>query len=231
MKNPFNQPDFQITDDYVRRCIEAAAVPHTVYSAYTGREFPGELFVLLAEKTKFSDEQQAMISFMQSMLLLIFGDDNLSSYDEEAITNLTNSECLVRWYNELEYENVPVDYFRKEADWLFRVFTEHFNGSEDKQYWSEDNEPYGFFKDHQPVDSFEKINPLEDEVVLRSFSLVNYNDGKYFFAISEKNYILLNWQSGGPMHLLAKPEKRIPGSILLSSDAFYGALGIKKEEE
>ena len=86
-----------------------------------------------------------------------------------------------------------------------------------------------FFKDHQSVEEFEKINPLSDEVILQVYSLVNYNDGKYFFAISEKNYILLNWQSGGPLHLLVKPSKRNPESLLLSRDAVFEALGHKKD--
>ena len=231
MKNPFNQPDFQITDEYVQRSIEAASVPHTVYTAYTGTELPGELYVLVAEKDKFSDEQEALISFMQNMLLLIFGSDDLSTYNEEAIANLTNSECLVRWYNELEYEEIPVNYFKEEADFLFGVFTEHFNGRGKKLPGEPTNGPHGFFKDHQPVEAFEKINPLCDEVILQVYSLVNYNDGKYFFAISEKNYILLNWQSGGPLHLLVKPSKRNPESLLLSRDAVFEALGYKKDSE
>ena len=95
MKNPFNQPDFQITDTYIQRSLEAASVPHTVYTGFTGKEFPGELYVLLAEKNKFRDEQQALISLMQRMLLLLITEgDNLSSYDEEAITNLTKNACL-----------------------------------------------------------------------------------------------------------------------------------------
>ena len=43
MTNPFNQPDFKITDDYLRRSIEAAAVPHTAYTAFTGTELPGDV--------------------------------------------------------------------------------------------------------------------------------------------------------------------------------------------
>ncbi len=230
MNNPFNQFDFHITDDFVRRCIEAASVPHTDYSAFSGHELPGELFAIVAEKDKFRDDQQAMISFMQRMLVVMTSEsNNLAFYDEEAITNLTNNFCLGGWYNELEYEKVPVDYFMKEADWLFQVFTEHFNGRGEKQPGEETNGPHGFFKDHQPVDGFEKINPLCDEVILQVYSLVNYNDGKYFFAISEKNYILLNWQSGGPLHLLVKPSKRNPESLLLSSDAVFEALGYKKD--
>ncbi len=79
MKNPFNQPDFQITDEYLRQSIEAASVPHTVYTAFTGTELPGELYVLVAEKNKFSDNQQALITFMQRMLVLLLSDnDDLS---------------------------------------------------------------------------------------------------------------------------------------------------------
>ena len=232
MKNPFNLPDFQITDAYVRRSIEAAAVPHTSYTAFTGTELPGELYVLVAEKNKFSDDQQAVISFMQIMLVLLLSEeDNLSSYDNEVITNLTNNMCLNGWYNELEYGEIPVNYFKEEADFLFGVFTEYFKAREKKLPGEPTNGPHGFFKDHQPVDGFEKINPLCDEVILKLYSLVNYHDGKYFFAISEKNYILLNWQSGGPLHLLVKPSRRNPESLLLSRDAVFEALGYKKDTE
>ena len=230
MKNPFNLPDFQITDAYVRRSIEAAAVPHTAYTAFTGTELPGELYVLVAEKNNFSDDNQALIGFMQRILVLLLSEeDNLSSYDDEAITNLTNNMCLNGWYSELEYEEIPVSYFKEEADFLFGVFTEHFNGRGKKLPGEPTNGPHGFFKDHQPVEAFEKINPLCDEVILQAYSLVNYNDGKYFFAISKKNYILLNWQSGGPLHLLVKPSKRNPESLLLYRDAVFEALGYKKD--
>lgn len=232
MKNPFNQPDFQITDDYIKSSIEASFVTPVVYAAFTGTELPGELFVLVAEKNKFNDAQQAMISFMQRMLgLLVIDDYDFAPYNEEAVINITNNICLGGWYNELEYEELPVDYFMEEADWLFKVFADEFRGKGIKELVEAPNGPLGLFKNRQPVEAFEKPNPLSDEVILKLYSLVNYNDGKYFFAISEKNYILLNWQSGGPLHLLVKPSKRIPGSILLSSDAFYDGLGIKKDPE
>ncbi len=229
LQNPFNQPDFQITDAYVKSSIEAAAIPHTDYTAFSGHELPGDLFVIVVEKDKFRNDEQAMICLMQRMIILIiFDDEDLSSFDEESITNLTNRYCLGNWYTELEYTEMPADYFMKEADWLFKVFADEFSGKGLKELVEAPNGPNGFFINKQPVEGFGKINPLNDEIILKLYSLVNYNDGKYFFAISEKNYILLNWQSGGPMHLLAKPEKRIPGSLLLSSDAFYDALGIKK---
>lgn len=232
MKNPFNQPDFQTTDAYIRRSIEAAAVPHTDYTAFSGHELPGELFVIVVERDNFRDNEQAMICLMQRMLVLMLSDnDDLSNYDAEAITNLTNNFSLGRWYTELEYEDMPVDYFMKEADFLFRGFTEHFNGEGKKEPGEETNGPHGFFKNYQPVAGFEKINPLCDEVILQLFSLVNYGDGKYLFAISEKKYILLNWQSGGPLHLLVKPSKRNTNSLLISKDAFYEALGIEKDPE
>ena len=232
MKNPFNQPNFQITDAYVKSSIEAAAIPHTEYTAYSGSELPGEIFVVVVEKNKFHDDEQAMICLMQRMIVLILFDDaDLSSFDGEAITNITNNYCLGRWYTELEYEEIPADYFLKEADWLFKVFDEQFRGKEIKELIESPYGPLGFFKNKQPVGVLEKTNPVADEVILKAYSLVDYNDGKYFFAISESNYILLNWQSGGPMHLLAKPSKRIPGSLLLSSDAFYDALGINKDPE
>lgn len=232
MTNPFNQPDFKITDDYLRRSIEAAAVPHTAYTAFTGTELPGELYLLVVEKNKFSDDEQALISFMQRMLVLLLSEeDNLSSYDEEAITNLTNNMCLNGWYNELEYEEIPVNYFKEESDFLFGVFTEYFNGRGKKLTGEPTNGPHGFFKNHHPVHGFKNINPLCDEIILKLYSLVNYHDGKYFFAISEKNYILLNWQSGGPLHLLVKPSRRNPESLILSKDAVYEALGNKKDSE
>ena len=232
MKNPFNQPDFQITDAYVKRSIEAAAVCHTDYTAFSGHELPGELFLIVAEKDKFRDDEQGMICLMQRMIGLILSNDHdLSVYDEEAMTNFTNNFCLGRYYNELEYVEIQADYFMKEASWLFKVFDDEFKGKEITELLESPYGPLGFFKNEQPVGVLEKTNPVGDEVILKAFSLVDYNDGKYFFAISETNYILLNWQSGGPMHLLAKPEKRIPGSLLLSSDAFYEALGVKKDPE
>ena len=230
MNNPFNQPNFQITEAYVKRCIEAAAIPRTDYSAFSGREFPGEIFLIVAVKNKFRDDEQAMICLMQRMIgLILTNDHDLSDYDEKAMTNFTNNFCLNRYYNELEYSEISVDYFMKEADWLFKAFDEEFRHKEITALLESSYGPLGFFKNKQPVGVLEKINPVGDEVILKAFSLVDYHDGKYFFAISEKNYILFNWQSGGPMHLLAKPEKRIPGSLLLSSGAFYGALGIRKD--
>ncbi len=232
MKNPFNQSNFQITDDYVRRSIEAAAAPHTDYSAFSGHELPGELFLIVVEKDKFHDDEQGMICLMQRMIgLILTNDDDLSVYDEDAITNLTKNFCLGRWYSELEYEEIPVNYFMKEADWLFKAFAEEFSGKEITDLLQSPYGPLGFFKNKQPVGVLEKTNPVAEEVILKAYSLVDYHDGKYFFAISESNYILLNWQSGGPLHLLVKPSKRNPESLLLSSDAFYGALGIKKDSE
>ncbi len=233
MKNPFNQPAFVITDTYIQRSLEAATFPLTVYTGLTGKELPGELYVLVAQKSKFRDAQQALISLMQRMLVLLVSEiDEFSTYDEEAITGLTMNFCLAGWYNELEYEEIPGDYFMKEAAFLFQVFKDHFDRDLNKEDLFENNVPYGFFKNDQPVEGFEKINPIQDEIILQSYSLVNYSDGQYFFAISEENYILLNWQSGGPMHLLVKPSKRNPGSLLLSKDAFKEALsGNNKEQE
>lgn len=230
MNNPFNQPGFKITDKYLRRCIEAAAITYTGYSAFSGREFPGEIFLLVAAKNKFHDDEQAMICLMQRMIGLILSNDHdLSDYDEKAMTNFTSNFCLNRYYNELEYSPIPSDYFMKEADWLFKAFEDEFKGKEVADLINSPYGPLGFFINKQPAGILEKTNPVANEVILNAYSLVDYHDGKYFFAISEKNYILFNWQSGGPMHLLAKPEKRIPGSLLLSSDAFYGALGIRKD--
>ncbi|HEY6063800.1 MAG TPA: hypothetical protein VIV35_09340 [Chitinophagaceae bacterium] len=230
MTNPFNQSNFQITDDYLKRSIEAAAIPHTDYTAFSGRELPGELFLIVAEKDKFRDDEQTMICLMQRMIgLLLSNDHDLSDYDEEAITNFTNNFCLNRYYNDLEYTPIPIDYFMKEANWLFKAFEDEFRGKEITELLESPYGPLGFFKNKQPLGVLEKTNPVGDEVILKAYSLVDYHDGKYFFAISETNYILLNWQSGGPMHLLAKPAKRIPGSLLLSGDAFYEALGIKKD--
>ena len=232
MNNPFSQPDFQITDTYVKRCIEAAAIPCTDYSAFSGREFPGEIFLIVAEKDKFRDDEQAMICLMQRLIgLLLTNDHDLSDYDEEAMTNFTNNFCLNRYYDQLEYSEIPVDYFMKEANWHFKAFDEEFRGKEITELLESPYGPLGFFKNKQPVGVLEKTNPVADEVILKAFSLVDYHDGKYFFAISEKSYILFNWQSGGPMHLLAKPEKRITGSPLLSRDAFYVALGLEKGPE
>jgi len=230
LQNPFNNPDFQTTDTYLKRSIEAAAVPHTDYSAFSGHELPGELFLIVAEKGKFRDDEQALICLMQRMIgLMLTNDDDLSVYDEEAIINLTNNFCLGRWYTELEYEEIPGDYFMKEANWLFRVFAEEFRGKEITELLESPNGFLGFLKNNQPVGVLEKTNPVADEVILKAYSLVDYNDGKYFFAISEKNYILLNWQSGGPLHLLVKPSKRNPESLLLSRDAVFEALDIKRK--
>lgn len=230
MKNPFNQPDFQITNAYVKRSIEAAAVPHTDYTAFSGHELPGELFLIVVEKDKFHDDEQGMICLMQRMIgLMLTNDHDLSDYDEEAITNFTNYFCLGKYYNELEYEEIPVDYFMKEADWIFQVFNDQFRGIEIKELIESPYGPLGFFKNKQPVGVLQKTNPVGDEIILKTFSLVDYHDGKYFFTISEKKCILLNWQSGGPLHLLVKPSKRNPESLLLSRDAVFEALGYKKD--
>ncbi len=232
MKNLFNKNDFEITDDYIQSSISAAAAPHSVYTVLTSHELPGELFVLVAEKNQFINEQQALISFMQRMVLLLVSEnENLGTYDEEAIINLTKNFCTSGYYNELEYKEIPANYFKDEAEFLFKIFTENFDRKINEQESQYNQGIDGFFKNHLPVDRFEKTNPLEEELIQEAHSLVDYNDGKYFFAISEKNYILLNWQSGGPLHLLVKPSRRNPNSLLLSKDAVYDALRIKNGNE
>ena len=70
MKNPFNQPYFQVTEDYINRCLAAATVPFTSYMINTEGEFPGELEVIVAAKDKFIDAEQAMTCLMQRMVVL-----------------------------------------------------------------------------------------------------------------------------------------------------------------
>ena len=227
MHNPFNQPNFQITEDYINRCIKAATVPCTTYMITTHREFPGELDVIIAEKDKFIDAEHAMMSLMQRMVVLLSSDsDELEDYNAENIANLTLGSCMSKWYNEHEYTKEEPGYFEDEAEFYFGAFTGYYN-----ENVSIDKEVYGFFKNRKPVEGFEKINPLADEVISEAYSLVKVHDGCFIFAISEKNYIIFNWMSGGPMHLWIKPSRRIPGSMLVSQNAFYDALGIKKEPE
>ena len=193
----------------------------------THREFPGELDVIIAEKDKFIDAEQAMTSLMQRMVVLLSSDsDELEDYNAENITNLTLGSCMSKWYNEHEYTKAESGYFEDEAEFYFGAFTGYYN-----ENVSIDKEVYGFFKNRKPVEGFEKINPLADEVISEAYSLVKVHDGCFIFAISEKNYIIFNWMSGGPMHLWIKPSRRIPGSMLVSQNAFYDALGIKKEPE
>ena len=225
MKNPFNQPNFQVTEGYINRCLVAAAVPCTTYVVITNSEFPGELDVIVAEKDKFSDVEQAMTSMMQRMILAAPDEYDLEAFTAEGITNITG-ECISKWYNEHEYTKAEPGYFESEAEWYFGAFTRFY-----QENVSPDKEVYGFFINGKSVDGFEKINPLSGEAILDAYSLVKAPDGSFIFAISEKNYILLNWMAGGPMHLWIKPSRRIPGSMLVSNDAFYEALGIKKERE
>ena len=227
MQNPFNQPNFLITAEYINRCLAAATVPCTTYMITTDREFPGELDVIIAEKDKFIDAEQAMTSLMQRMVVLLSSDsDELEDYNAEDIATLTLGSCMSKWYNEHEYTKVESAYFVKETDSFFSSLTEYYN-----ENVSIDKEVYGFFINRKPVAGFEKINPLADEVILEAYNLVKVQDGSFIFAISEKNYIVFNWMSGGPMHLWIKPSRRIPGSMLVSQNAFYDALGIKKEPE
>ena len=227
MKNPFSQPSFQVTEDYINRCLAAAAIPCTSYMINTEGEFPGELEVIVAAKDKFIDAEQAMTCLMQRMVVLLSSDsDELEDYNAENIANLTLDSCMSQWYNEHEYTKLEPSYFVKEADTFFGSLTRHCN-----ENVSIYKEVYGFFINRKPVEGFKKINPLADEVISEAYSLVKVHDGSFFFAISKKNYILLNWMSGGPMHLWIKPSSRIPGSMLVSQDAFYDALGIKKEPE
>ena len=168
MKNPFNQPNFQITEDYINRCIKAATVPCTTYMITTYREFPGELDVIIAEKDKFIDAEQAMTSLMQRMVVLLSSDsDELEDYNAENIANLTLGSCMSKWYNEHEYTKAESGYFEKEADFFFGAFTRYYN-----ENLSIDKEVYGFFKNRKPVEGFEKMNPLADEVILEAYSLV-----------------------------------------------------------
>ena len=227
MNNPFNQPNFQITEEYINRCLAAAAVPCTSYTINNEGEYPGDLEVIVAAKDKFIDAEQAMITLMQRMVVLLYSDsDELEDYNAEDISNFTLRTCVGKWYNEHEYTKEEPAYFVQEADFFFGAFTKYYN-----ENLSIDKEVYGFFKNRKPVEGFEKMNPLADEVILEAYSLVKLPDGSFIFAISEKNYILLNWMSGGPLHLWIKPSNRIRGSMLVSQNAFYDALGIKKEPE
>ena len=227
MQNPFNQPNFQVTEDYINRCLAAAAIPSTSYMINTEGEFPGELEVIVAAKNKFIDAEQAMTCLMQRMVVLLSSDsDELEYYNAEDIATLTLGSCMSKWYNDHEYTKVEPAYFVQEADSFFSSLTRHCN-----ENVSIYKEVYGFFINRKPVDGFEKTNPLAEEVILEAYSLVKVHYGSFIFAISEKKYILLNWMSGGPMHLWIKPSNRIPGSMLISKDAFHDALGIDKEPD
>jgi hypothetical protein len=91
-----------------------------------------------------------------------------------------------RYYNELEFKEIPANYFKEEAEFLFKVFTENFDLEINEQYPQHNPGLDRFFKNHLPVDRFEKINPLDEELIQQAYSLVDYNDGKYFLPLVKR---------------------------------------------
>ncbi len=223
MINPYSRPDFRTTKEYIRTCLDGAKVPHTDYIVLTGKTHEGDLYITMVEKSGFRFAGQGMVTCMLRFLLMLLTDKaELSDCDEDSIIAMTNHLCISRnWYTDLYYSEISPEEFREESRHWFPDFAKYFAKNPPEETGRHPHGNYGYFKNYQPVENFVNNDPLSCEHILKVYSLVNLCDGKYFFVITETHYMVVNWHSGGPLHLLIKPDQRTPGTQMISRDVFF----------
>ncbi|MBL0336762.1 MAG: hypothetical protein IPP73_16000 [Chitinophagaceae bacterium] len=233
MLNPYSQPGFVVTEEYIRNCMDGAKLPHDDYVVLTGKQMEGDLYITKVVRQGFRSDEQALVTCMLRFLLLHLTDHaQLADSDAETIAALTNNVCINRnWYTGLDFTEIKPEEFKVESHYWFEDFNKYFTSNPPEVTGVYPKGYCGYFKNYQPVVNFGQTDPLSDEQILKVFNLVDHVDGKYYFLITEQHYMVVNWESGGPLHLLIKPDVRTPGTQMISQDAFYKMFPKKEGED
>lgn len=193
MKNPFDEHDFKITDDYLEISIKGFQKPMTVINFNGNSETRGIGVLLIANRNQFSNAQEALMILIQR---LDCNDDEISGFNNSSKEDISliTTNCLIPFYRNKQIKSSTVDVFQMEYNNILEWEIDFAKGLPGMAHLYP--EPwFGIKYNGEAVADLDEFDPLKDEEILESYYFENEWNSREFFAVSKENYIYLDWFS------------------------------------
>jgi hypothetical protein len=191
MINPFQQPPFVITDDYLGITLNGFSKNITCINFNGNSETRGVGILLIADRKQFSGKEEALIILLQRFLFEEEEWNNFANFSTEDTRQFT-SNFLIPYYGESQLLPFRTNEFQQSYKDILDSEKE-FAGKLAGLTHMYPEPWFGIKLNKENVTDLENFDPLQQEEILECFYFKNEWDDKQYFANSRHNYIFLNW--------------------------------------